>query len=79
MRRPGFAARCEEAATPFRQGSPLPIGAAPWWGIAPKFKKSTDGGAEPPPHIGRRSREPLASSSQRKCFFLVYARGLLPS
>ncbi len=27
-----------------------------WWGAAPKFRKSSDGGAKPPPHIGRQSR-----------------------
>ena len=55
-RRNSFAARCEEAATPFRQSCSLKLGLRPRWGIAPKFKSLVDGGAKPPPHIGRQSR-----------------------
>ncbi len=54
--RTGFAARCEEAALPFRQGCPLIIGAAPLAGHSPKIKKRYYGEAESPPHIRRRSR-----------------------
>ncbi|CAN5742985.1 hypothetical protein BH20ACI3_BH20ACI3_39380 [soil metagenome] len=41
-------------ALPSRQSSIL--GAAPLWGSAPEFSKTSDGGAKPPPHIGRQSR-----------------------
>src|ERR1700730_11712336 len=39
----GFAARCEEAAMPFRQ-RPSKKRAAPRWGIAPRFKNLATAG-----------------------------------
>jgi hypothetical protein len=66
-RRNGFAARCEEAATPFRQSCSLKLGLCPRWGIAPKLSL-VDGEAKPPPHIGRQSRcatDPQITSSWR--------------
>jgi len=41
---------------PFRTRSLKDLGAMPQKNAAPKFKKNRYGGAEPPPHIGRRSR-----------------------
>src|SRR6266550_1779550 len=54
----GFAARCEESGcSPSVTGSPSKYwGSAPGWGLSPKFQRPTNGGAQPPPHIGRQSR-----------------------
>ena len=53
----GFAARCAEVAMPFRPKALSNIGAAPRIrGHSPEIKRPVNGGAQPPPHIGRQSR-----------------------
>jgi len=50
----GFAARCEAVASPGRC-LPGPFGLCPW-GTAQVYP-ALNGGAKPPPHIERRSRD----------------------
>jgi len=72
----GSAAGCEAVAVPRRQrpyysrAMPLVralpfdlLGQRRYQGHSPKCKKHFDGGAQPPPHIGRQSRNDVAQNS----------------
>ena len=61
----GFAARCEEAAMPYRQSSP-----SNYWGcargIAPKLKRPIHGGAEPRLTTGGKADEDVNKAIERR-------------
>src|SRR6266481_2335434 len=62
LRLDGLAARCEEAATPFRHVVTGSLGLRPRWGIAPGIKASLRRGEATASH---RAAKPLRSKSNR--------------